>query len=451
MVAVALEGANQNFFQQREGGEHPKGDMGPGSVEHEQVHGRVRKLRVIEAVGLTGLTLLYIQKCCLTTLAQATPLRNLRFAFIRIYYASSDSPSLPMLSHIPVVAPSGLDLAAPARAAGWHGTITCRSLEVLCGAVLLRLGSHVIPVRLILNEPGIEPLLNYLADDLRASQYEEQVVVMQGFSPAQIAAYRARVRHASLRVHVCDYAAYSTWLKSRIGYIGSLAADSPVRLLLEEFLAFSLAPTPSQQAQHVNNHKGWGTEESFLIGDKGAGAVTMLLQHVHGPNQVENVENDKKYQKDGIDILVRGRTGGAAPKKIAVDVKSERFDSSHAYEDRFNRNIAESGWVHYSKMDVISSINLPTGEAFFSNFSVVKDSILSGRLKLKKKHGNAKGQSFQSLIWRMPIETLLDTFEESVFISFNDWLPSAYGGEFKSPSQVPARHAARKLVPQRSN
>jgi hypothetical protein len=356
-----------------------------------------------------------------------------------------------MLSHITVPAPPGLDLAAPARDAGWVGTLNCRSGEVLCGAVLLRLGSHVIPVRLILNEPCIEPLLNYLADDMRASKYDEQYVVMHGFSQAQIATYRTRLGHKSptLRVHVGDYAAYCTWLKSRIGYIGGLSADSPVRLLLEEFLVFSLTPTPLRRPPRLNTHKGWNTEESFLIGDKGAGAVTMLLQHVHGSHHVENVENDNDYQKDGIDILVRGRTGGSAQKKIAIDVKSERYSGSHAYENICNQTTGDLGWVHKSKMNVISSVNLPTGETFFSNFSVVKEAILSGRLKLEQKSGSAKGQPFKSLIWRMPIETLLDAFEETVFISFNDWFPRIYEDEFNTPSQVPTRHAARKLVPER--
>ena len=166
-----------------------------------------------------------------------------------------------MISHIPVAAPPGLDLAAPARDAGWLGTMNFRSGEVLCGAVILRLGSHVIPVRLILNEPGIEPLLNYLADDLEVTKYDEQYVVMHGFSRTQIATYRTRLGHnSSLRVHVGDYAAYCTWLKSRIGYIGGLSADSPVRLLLEEFLVFSLAPTPLRQPPRLNTHKGWNTE-----------------------------------------------------------------------------------------------------------------------------------------------------------------------------------------------
>ncbi|RQR65408.1 hypothetical protein DIE18_02855 [Burkholderia sp. Bp9125] len=353
-----------------------------------------------------------------------------------------------------VATEQAVDLISPARAAGWLGSEASLPGEFLCGAIKLYLGSLPIPVRLVVHDGNVESLLERLADDMLASFYSEQYAILHGgFSSAQIATFRARVRHPSRRLHVGDYEGYCAWLTKRIGHMGRMTEDSPVRLLLESFLSYSQAPTPAERLK-VGAYAQSKIRSSRVLGEKGSFALQQLFEHVRGAHHVLNVEKNKEYQSKDIDLLVSGLAGGIPRRKIALDAKTEKYYRNHALEDWSNlsKNGEDGrGWMRYSEMDVLVTITWPTGEAYFSCFKTVRDQVLSGRLKLEQKKGTAEGQDYESLFWLLPVEQLFESFDDSVFLSLADWLPGTFGAEFTTRSIVPARFATRKLVPQRSN
>ncbi|WP_126223310.1 hypothetical protein [Burkholderia ambifaria] len=356
-----------------------------------------------------------------------------------------------MISHIPVAAPPGLDLAAPARDAGWLGTITCRHGELLCGAALLHLGSQVIPVRLVLHDDGIEVLLQRLAEDLHTSLYLEEFCVLAGFSVAQVRAFRARVRHPLKRLHVGTPDEYVAWLRARLGPLRSMVGNSPVRQLLEPFLSYSHAPPVTKRTPLVGSFKGSAIESSFDQGALGIQALSTLFQQVRGRWHIINVEEDRAWQKKGADLLVSGLAGGLAGPWIAMDGKTENKDTGNlSLEHRSNLTLDKLGWLWTSTMSVLASLTWPSGEVFFIDFRAVKAWVESGQHNLKLVKGTAKGQSYFSSIYLLPIATLLAQFpESSCFLSLSEWLPLAYDNQFTGASLVPARYASRKLVPQR--
>lgn len=164
-----------------------------------------------------------------------------------------------------------------------------------------------------------------------------------------------------------------------------------------------------------------------------------------------NVEEDRAWQKKGADLLVSGLAGGLGGPWIAMDGKTENKDSGNlSLEHRSNLTLDKLGWLWTSTMSVLASLTWPSGEVFFIDFHAVKAWVESGQHNLKLVKGTAKGQSYFSSIYLLPIATLLSQFpESSCFLSLSEWMPIAYGNQFAGASMVPVRYASRKLVPQR--
>lgn len=344
-----------------------------------------------------------------------------------------------------------LDLIAPAQAAGWLGTTACRPDEVLCGAALLNLGSQQIPVRLVLHDNGVAALLQLLAHDLHTALYAEQFVVLAGFPDDQLIAFRKRVQHPYRRIHVGTVRDYQEWVSTRLGPLGPLPGDSPVRQLMECFLSYGRGRPPAQRVPAVGDYSHSRIAKSFDLGACGTQACMTLFSHVRGAHHVINVEGDRAWQRKDVDILVQGLAGGVSGPTIKSDVKAENFRSGNiSLELEGNVQQGSPGWLRFSEMDVLISIMWPTGDVFLMDFKRVQAWALGGNHSLAIRMGKAPGQDYNSKVVLAPIGTLFDTFDDAVYLRLDEWLPEAYAGQFEHPTLVCPQYHHRRLVPQRT-
>lgn len=346
---------------------------------------------------------------------------------------------------------SPVDLVRPAINAGWLGASACGPNELFCGAVLLPLASQHIAVRAVQKGADTTQLLDKLADDLCTSFFAEQYVVMVGFEPAHIAEFRQRIQHSERRHHAGSYEEYLEWLKTRLGPIGTMTPNSPLRKLLEPFLGFSRAPSPEKRATLRRAPKYSHIKKSFDLGYLGTQACATLFAHVRGARHVVDVENIPYWQKRDVDMRVRALVAGVAGSYIDLDAKTEDYRTGNLSLELFgNLEGRVPGWLHFSEMQVLVSIMWPTGDMILADFCQVRDWVLGTEHGLRISEGKAEGQTYHSLVALCPITTMLSRFNDSAFLRIEDWLDRAYAGQFEHPSLVPASFSSRRLVPQRS-
>ncbi len=301
---------------------------------------------------------------------------------------------------------------------------------------------------MVLNEPGVADYLERLARMLLTDFHLEQFVIMDGFSPDQVAAFNARVAHRQRRIHVGTYAQYLRWVASRLGPLGQLPGRSPVRKLLETFITYSPIAGPAKPVPLVGNYGASGIKDSFRIGAEGVQAITTLLRYGHGPVAVQNVEEDKAWQRLDVDLLVSGQTGAQHFSALKVEVKNEDYRSGNISLETFSRFDHQTpGWLHYSAADVLISGAWPTGDFIVMDFPKIRDWILGGQYEHWLRHGTAKGQTYKSQFYCTPIRALLSQFDDVFCLKIDTWLPDAYGGRFDRDSLVPAKFRARQLQP----
>lgn len=341
-----------------------------------------------------------------------------------------------------------LDVLSPARAAGWLSAWACVPGELPGCVAWLGLGSQAIPVRLVVNEPGVSDYLERLARMLLTDFYLEQFVIMEGFTPDQVTAFQLRVAHRQRRIHVGDYAQYLHWVAARLGSLGRLPGSSPVRKLLETFITYSPIAGPAKPVPLVGNFDASDIKDSFLIGAEGVQAITTLLRYGHGPVAVQNVEEDKAWQSLDVDLLVSGQAGAQHFSALKVEVKNEDYRSGNISLETFSSFDHQTpGWLHYSAADVLISGAWPTGDFIVMDFPKIRDWILGGQYEHWLRYGKAKGQTYKSQFYCTPICALLSQFEDVFCVKIDTWLPEAYGGRFAGDSLVEEQFLHRQLQP----
>jgi hypothetical protein len=344
-----------------------------------------------------------------------------------------------------------------ARNAGWRNTVACEPGAFLHCVALLALGLHHIPVRHLVFGPDAETAIPAVSADMSSCMHPEQFLILDGFSERQREAVRAHVVRAGRRHHVGTRAEFEQWLISRLGPLAILDAASPLRQLLEAFASYLQAASPAERyPMDLDYMKGSRINGSFNLGALGSQAIATLFGYVIGAANIENVEHDPAYQKQGIDFLIRGSAGGGDGARISTDVKAEAVE----HGDRPSPNISLEtmssyeaqtlGWLYKSLMAALTTVNWLTGDVFFMDFAAIKAWIVGGEHGLRETFGHAPGQSYRSRILLLPAKTLFEKFpDKAMHLRLRDWLPVAYGDQFKYPSVVPARFASRTLIPQR--
>lgn len=341
-----------------------------------------------------------------------------------------------------------LDILGPASAAGWLSVWSCLPGELPGGVAWLGLGSQAIPVRLVLNAPGVSEYLEQLARMAMTDLHLEQFIILEGFSPDLVIAFGRSLTHAQRRIHVGTYAQYRQWVATRLGPMGRLSGSSPVRRLLETFLTYSPLAGPSAPVPLVGNFDKSRIADSFRVGAEGVQAMTTLLRLGHGPAAVRNVEEDKAWQSLDVDLLVAGLAGAQHFKQVKVEVKNEDYRSGNISLETFSSFDHQTpGWLHYSAADVLISGAWPTGDFIVMDFQKVRDWILGGSHQVPLKHGTAKGQTYRSQFYCTPIRTLLAQFDDVFCLKLDAWLPKAYDGRFDSNTLVPQQYRDRQLPP----
>jgi hypothetical protein len=343
-----------------------------------------------------------------------------------------------------------LDLLTPAHAAGWANPSAAVVPELHRADVLLRIGSQRLPVRQVANGPDAAAHIEQVAASLLPAVFPEQYLVLQGFSSEDVARIRARFRRPGFRFLVGTFDEYQVWLNTRLGPLGCLGHDSPVRQLTERLLCFSRKPSPTQRVPAQGNFTHSGIRREFELGSLGVQALSTILMPSMGADALCNVEGVVKWQKKDVDLLVQGCVGGQPGPVINTEVKAEAYDTgNYSLEDYGNFEARIKGWLHYSDASVLVSIAWPTGDLVLTNFKKIQSWVLSGKHNLRKTYGSTKNQPYRSLIWLAPVTTLLQTFEDTVYLRIDEFSPLAYRDQFKTRSIVPACYASRKLVPQR--
>lgn len=343
-----------------------------------------------------------------------------------------------------------LDVLAPAKRAGWLNSISCRPGELLFGVALLSLGSQQIPIRVVVNDGDTGELLSRLHQELCTSLYLEQFVILVGFEGATLEVFRQQLaQHPTRKLHASTYEGYLDWVSRRLGPL-SMLGDTALRTLLEPFLSYSNRPGPAARCPMVGSFKDSSIRFSFELGALGVQALTTLMTHVRGRHHVTNVELNPAWQKEDVDLLVRGLSGGEPGPLVKLEVKNENYLTGNiSLEDISNTTKGSPGWLKYSTADVLASITWPTGDVIFSDMNKLREYVYAPSTKIPLKAGWAKGQTYKSAFYCTPIEQLLDELPACVCLNLADWLPETYGHEFVHATQVPAKHSGRMLRPQR--
>lgn len=348
----------------------------------------------------------------------------------------------------PAVALANLDLCTPARLAGWRHAEVVRPDELLCGAAMLLLAGQSIAVRLVVNTgEDASPLLEQLRHDVLHAFFLEQYIVMADFTPEAIQAYQATFAGVTTRrVTVGSPQDYRAWLPARLGPLGPLPVDSPLRRLTEHMLCVTSAPEPKVKCDREGKHKGSKIEESFVLGALGVQAVETLFRFTRGKGNVENVVSNAAYQRKDIDLRVSG-LGGAM---VDTEVKNEQYKKNLSFEHKSNAEADTEGWFHYSAAAILCTCFWPTGELFLMELEKVREWVFADVNAFSLVPGRAKGQTYTSRCWLAPANRLLSEVQASVRISLNDWLPTLYAGQFKATTEVSAHLQKQKtLLPQR--
>jgi hypothetical protein len=340
------------------------------------------------------------------------------------------------------------DLLTPARAAGWANAGACLVPEVHAGDVMLRLGSQRIPVRQLTHGPDVAGQLERVADSLLPAFFPEQFLVLHGFSDEQLVAVRRKLHRHGYRFLVGNMAEYLKWLKARLGPLGGMPHDSPVRALAEPLLCFIRNSEPATREPVHGDHSRSKISESYKRGQKGVQAFETILAHRVSRHKFTNVENVRDWQRRDVDLLVQCCIGGQLERLIKTELKTEKYTSGYlSLEDIGNLTKGTPGWLHFSECDVLVSIAWPAGEAYMMNFAKIKEWALSGKHGMRKAEGRATGQTYKSSFYLAPIDTLLQ-MPETVVLRIQDFLPNLYRNEFPHASLVKKRFASRILVPQ---
>jgi hypothetical protein len=379
------------------------------------------------------------------------------------------------------------DIVDAALLAGWRHAEVVRPEEELCGAARLQLAQQFVSVRLVVDAGEDTPaLLNLLKHDVLQSTHTqtlEYFIILVGVSNEVVRAYHNSFANVTTRrVTVGSWLDYLVWVEDRLGPLANLPVDSGLRKFVEHLLCVNPAPVPTNVCATKGSYDYSTISKQLKRGQAGVQAIQTLLEYTRGKDAIFNVENDRNYQKQDIDLLL---TFMAAAAKLSAEVKAEYYKSGFfmfEWWSYFGNKIltnpddvkrgAEAeyhceevgddkktqGWGQYCKADVLITL-LPSGDVIMSRFSKVKEWLLktADKDKVLLVECSVKEQNFYSQCYRIPVNTLLAQVPESVFLRlqdwvplFADWLPVTFEDKFSPKSLISARRHSNKLLrPQR--
>lgn len=315
---------------------------------------------------------------------------------------------------------------------------------------MLQLAGQSLAVRLVVNVGGdMTPLLERLRLDIQYAFFLEQYVVMVGFSPEAIAAYRDSFKFMWTRkVHVGSPQAYIAWLPARLGPLSALPLTSPVRRLTEHMLAVSSAPEPRQKRATAGSYEGCAIKPSFDLGQLGVQAIETLFAHTRGDSGVVNVEEDLAWRKQDVDLLVResGLGGGV----VRVEVKNEDKTTGNIVLEKYSCfERKTTGWFDYSTAEVLVSCLWPTGDVILMDFDAAREWVATTPRALRLVLGTVPQQNYHSQVLLASIKHVLADMPGALHLRLSDWLPTLYRGQFATRSLVPTWLKNKTLQPQR--
>lgn len=343
-----------------------------------------------------------------------------------------------------------IDLISPARIAGWRHAQAFQPGEMLCGVAQLQLAGQFVIVHQVVNSgEDVVPLLDRLQDEITASFFIEHYIVMNGFSVDVVtAAQRQFSEVVSRRVSVGGLQDYLSWLPARLGPLGSLSLESPLRRLAEHMLCVSSYPEPTAKRRAEGSYAGSAIKPSFDLGQLGVQAVETLLAHTRGDAAVVNVESVPAWQSKDVDLLVL--ESGLGGRQIQVEIKNEDKTTGNIVLEKYSCFERRTpGWLEYSSAEVLVSCLWPTGDVILMDFAQVRQWVSQNKETLRLVKGTVPEQWYHSQVYLAPIKGLLKEVPGVVHLRVQDWLPTLYTETFKKPTLVPRSLEHKTLRPHR--
>lgn len=332
--------------------------------------------------------------------------------------------------------------------AGWSGASACLPGEFVQGAAVLYLAGQAIPVRQVRWQgAATEGVLEVVYQTIAQGFFMEQYVLLEGFPPAELAAFALRCAECMTRkIWVGEFAHYQRWLTERLGPLAGIPVSSPLRRLTEHLLCASSAAGPWRKSEFACSYVGSAIQPSFDLGKLGVQAVETLFAHTRGEHGVRNVEADKAWQGRDVDLLVS--ESGPSTNWLQVEVKNENKATGNLVLEQYSCFERKTpGWLTYSTAEVLVSCLWPTGDMFLMDFAKVREWVKTTPRKLRLVTGTVPQQNYHSLCYLAPISYLLDDLPEVVCLRIADWMPALYGDAFTRPSLIAPQHTARVVRP----
>ncbi|WP_434715715.1 hypothetical protein [Paraburkholderia sp. A3RO-2L] len=344
-----------------------------------------------------------------------------------------------------------IDVTTPALRAGWRAADVLEPGELVAGAAMLQVANQAIPVRLVENTGGaVSAELDAVYLDILDTLFVEQYVIMEGFPADEVNAFQRRFAQVRTRlVEIGTYADYMRWLPARMGPIGPLPMNTPLRQLVETLLCTSSSPEPRSKVPMRGDYSKSAIAPSFLLGQEGVQCIETLFRHIRGAAGVQNVELLAEWQQKDVDLLIR--EAGFGREWLPVEVKNEDKKTGNiVFEKNSNLELNTKGWFVYSAAKVLISILWKTGDVVIVEMDKAREWVNSGRRSLRLVRGTVPQQRYHSLVWLAPVNTLLEDIPESVHIRLADWLGQLYAGQFEKTSLVePGVQQKKTLKPRK--